>query len=39
MPDGPHTLLVEQAIGGVEEAVTDAEFGGFRPFPCFVRHP
>src|SRR6266545_3128233 len=35
---GPHALPVEQAIGGVEKAVTDAEFGGFRPFPSFLRH-
>src|SRR6266545_2151862 len=38
-PHGPHALPVEQAIGGVKEAVTDAEFGGFRPFPLFLRHP
>ena len=30
---GPHALPVEQAVGGVKEAVTDAGFGGFRPFP------
>ena len=37
--DGPHTLLVEQAIGGVQEAITDAEFRGFHPFLGFLRHP
>src|SRR2546421_9048296 len=36
---GPHALPVEQAIGGVEEAVTNADVGGFRPFPGFLRHP
>src|SRR5437899_1805975 len=35
---GPHALPVEQAIGGVEEAITDADFGGVRPFPRFLRH-
>src|SRR5204863_3964116 len=35
----PHALPVEQAIGGVEEAVTDGDYGGFRPFPGFLRHP
>src|SRR4030095_4334692 len=37
-PHGPHPLLVEQAIGGVEEAVTNADLGVFRPFPGFLRH-
>ena len=36
---GPYALPVEEAIGGVEEAVTDAECGGFRPFLSFLRHP
>ncbi len=35
---GPHALPVEQAISGVEEAITDADFGGFRPFPGSLRH-
>ena len=35
---GPHALSVEQAIGGVQEAVTDADSGRFRPFPGFWRH-
>src|SRR5205823_12987658 len=34
----PHALPVEQAVGGIEEAVTDADCGGFRPFPRFLRH-
>src|SRR5438093_12901239 len=37
-PHGPHTLLVEQAIGGGEQTVADADFRGFRSFPCFLRH-
>src|SRR5438094_1680566 len=36
---GPHALPVEQAIGGVEKAVANGDFGGFRPFPGFLRHP
>ena len=36
---GPHALPVEQAIGGVEEAVTDADGGAFRPFPGSLSHP
>src|SRR5437660_3336101 len=36
---GSHALLVEQAIGGVEEAITDAEFGGFHASLSFSRHP
>src|SRR5207237_8873440 len=35
---GPHAVPGEQAIGCGEEAVTDAECGGFRPFPLFLRH-
>src|SRR5204863_2318539 len=33
-----HALPVEQAVGGIEEAVTHADCGGFRPFPLFLRH-
>src|SRR5437660_12806795 len=36
---GSHALLVEQAIGGVEEAITHADCGGFCPFPGLLRHP
>src|SRR5436190_13671240 len=35
---GPHALLVEQAIGGVEQTVADADFRGFGSFPGFLRH-
>jgi hypothetical protein len=38
-PHGPHALPVEQAIGGVEEAITDADSGCLCPFPFFLRHP
>src|SRR5713101_5982132 len=36
---GPDTLPVEKAIGGAEEAITDADFGGLRPSLHFLRHP
>src|SRR5947208_1603815 len=37
-PHGAHALPIEETIGGVEEAVTDAEFGGLRPFSGALRH-
>ena len=41
---GSHALTVEEAIGGVEQAVTDAGLGGFRPSSgslghSFLGHP
>src|SRR6185369_15556301 len=35
----PHALPIEQPIGRAEEAVADTDFGSFRPFPGFLRHP
>src|SRR4029079_17938437 len=36
--DGPHALPVEQPVGGVEEAITDADWGVFRWFPGLLGH-
>ena len=37
-PYRPDTLLIEQAIGGVEQTVTDADCGGLASFPRSLRH-
>src|SRR4029453_18352702 len=37
-PYRPYALLIEQAIGGVEKAVPDADCGGCSSFPRFLRH-
>ena len=35
---GPHAFSIEQAIGGVEQPLTDTDVGGFRAFLRFLRH-